>query len=468
MSEHFGVEQGAGEAARGDESVAPPPAFDAIWNEPLAERRDPWAAAHPAPSAEGTADPAEGPSPWPGASGTDEVPATGSDEARPKRRHRRLAGVGVALVVFGLAAGSAGYVLGTRGASPTSASPSNETFNLPFGSGGSARQSPGGFSIPIPRSGDDGSSGPSTSSTVPAKVRASESSLVDVNTTVDNGRASGAGTGIVLSSEGVVLTNNHVVDGATSITVTDLGNARTYQADVVGYDVHRDVAVLRLVGASGLTTAAPGNRATVGETVYAVGNAGASGGTPTVTSGSITGTNRSVTATDRFNGTSETIGGMLQTSAALISGDSGGALTTATGTVVGLNTAGSSSPLGNSGGFAIPIAPALTVAHQITAGDASASVHVGPTAMLGVDITENVSTTGAPVASVLDGTPAAAAGITAGSRIMGVAGHTVSTAAGLRSTMLMLRTGERVTLKWIDAADARHSAVITLATGPPQ
>jgi S1-C subfamily serine protease len=351
--------------------------------------------------------------------------------------------------------GSAGYLLGSR--TPSSSTPQATS---PFGNGG--------FSFSGPGLGDRSRGGVSTSSTVPAAVKASESALVDVNTTIDDGQATGAGTGIVLSAGGLVLTNNHVVDGATSISVVDLGNGQTYQANVVGYDVHRDVAVLQLVGASGLTTAVIGSAAHVGQTVYAVGNAGGTGGTPTVTTGSITGTGRSLTASDQFNGSSEGLTGMLATSAALISGDSGGALTTSSGTVVGVDTAGSSSPQGVSGGFAIPISTALTIAQQIERGAASPTVHVGATAMLGVGITSRATTSGAPVVSVPSGTPASGAGIIAGSRITRVAGHAVADASSLRAALATLRPGERVTVLWVDASGARHTARVTLATGPPQ
>ena len=388
---------------------------------------------------------------------TDGWPSVRPTVATPPRRHRRAAIAGISVLVFGLAMGSAGYLLGSGGSATPSASA------LP--NSGQGQDGPGGFSFTFP---GFGNSGDSTSSTAPAAVQRSEAALVDVNTTIDNGQASGAGTGIVLTSSGVVLTNNHVVDGATSISVTDLGNDQTYQAHVVGYDVSKDVAVLQLVGATGLTTATIGAAGTIGETVYAVGNAGGTGGTPTVTSGKITGTGKTLTANDEFNGTSETLHGMLQVSAALISGDSGGALMNGSGEVVGMDTAGSSTPQGDVGGFAVPISTAVAVAGLITHGAASPTVHVGPTAMLGVEILSRASTTGAPVASAVSGSPADVAGIAPGARITNVAGHAVASGADLRATLLTLRPGERVTVQWVDAAGAHHTAALTLASGPAQ
>ncbi|EQD35272.1 serine protease PepA, partial [mine drainage metagenome] len=163
------------------------------------------------------------------------------------------------------------------------------------------------------------------------------------NTTLNYQQSAAAGTGIVLSSNGLILTNNHVIDGATTIHVTDLGNHQTYPATVVGYDATSDVAVLRLQGASGLTTATlASSPATVGQSVYAVGNADGLGGTPTVTAGHVTSLDQSITAGDPSTGTSESLSGLIETDATLIPGDSGGALTTATGRVVGMDTAASS------------------------------------------------------------------------------------------------------------------------------
>jgi S1-C subfamily serine protease len=93
---------------------------------------------------------------------------------------------------------------------------------------------------------------------------------------------------------------------------------------------------------------------------------------------------------------------------------------------------------------------------------------VGATAMLGVGITVRASTNGAPVVSVLSGAPAAAAGIAVGSRITSIAGQPVTSGAGLRAVLFGLHEGERVTVQWVDAAGAHHTASVTLASGPPQ
>jgi S1-C subfamily serine protease len=364
-------------------------------------------------------------------------------------RGRQIFAVAASVAALALAAGAVGYLLGEHG--PTSAvSPGNGS---------------NGFNFTFP--GFGGNSNGQSSSTVPKAVQTSEKALVDINTTIDSSQATGAGTGIVLTSSGLVLTNNHVIDGASTISVTDLGNNQTYSATVVGYDVKRDVAVLQLTGASGLATASIGAAATTGQTVYAVGNAGGTGGTPTVTSGTITGTGKSVTASDAFDGTAEELHGMLQTSAALISGDSGGALMSASGQVVGMDTAGSSGS-GPVGGYAIPIATALSIAHEIEAGTATPNIHIGATALLGVQIRPGAQTTGAPVVAVVPGTPAAAAGITPGSRVTSVGGISIPNSAALRLAMTRLAVGSSVKITWVDAKGVAHSATVTLTGGSPQ
>ena len=140
-----------------------------------------------------------------------------------------------------------------------------------------------------------------TSSEIAKRV---DPALVDVVSTEGDQGAVAAGTGIVLTSNGTVLTNNHVIRGATSIKVTDVGNGRTYTAKVVGYDASRDVAVIQLQNASGLTTASLGDSSSVqtGDSVTALGNAGGKGGTPSVATGTVTALNQGITASDEGSG----------------------------------------------------------------------------------------------------------------------------------------------------------------------
>jgi S1-C subfamily serine protease len=259
---------------------------------------------------------------------------------------------------------------------------------------------------------------PLTTGQIAAKV---SPGLVDVVSTMGYQQAEGAGTGMVLTSSGEVLTNNHVVDGATSISVTDIGNGRTYHATVVGYDQHHDVAILQLQGASGLQTVNLGNSGSTaaGQRVVALGNAGGKGGAPSVVTGKVVGTNASIGASDQLAGTVEQLHGLIHHNAAIQPGDSGGPLVNQYGQVIGIDTAGGKSQSGQTQGFAIPINEAVTIARQIEAGTASATVHIGRTGLIGVQILQATQAaangvpagSGAAVAGVLPSSPAANAGL---------------------------------------------------------
>jgi S1-C subfamily serine protease len=181
-----------------------------------------------------------------------------------------------------------------------------------------------------------------------------------------------AGTGIVLTSTGEVLTNYHVITGATRITATDIGTGLTYPAKVVGYDLADDVAVLQLVGASGLPTAQLATTApSVGETVIAVGNADGAGGAPKWAAGTVSSENRSVVATNEAGKSPESLTGMLQTTTPIVPGYSGGPLVNSAGQVVGMDTSGEFTSMSKpaTAAFAIPIGSALSIANQIVAGN---------------------------------------------------------------------------------------------------
>ena len=169
-------------------------------------------------------------------------------------------------------------------------------------------------------------------------------------------RGDALGTGIVLTSNGEILTNNHVINGATSVSVTDIGNGKTYKATVVGYDVSQDIAVLQLSGASGLTTASTGDSSSVsvGDSVVALGNAGGVGGTPWVAAGSVTALNQSITASDESSGSSERLTGLIETNADIQAGDSGGPLVNSHGQVIAMDTAASATTSSAATGTAAP------------------------------------------------------------------------------------------------------------------
>jgi S1-C subfamily serine protease len=316
---------------------------------------------------------------------------------------------------------------------------------------------------------------------VEAKV---DPGLVDVVSTLDYGEGEAAGTGIVLSSSGEVLTNNHVVEGATSVAVTDIGNGKTYTATVVGYDVTSDVAVIKLQSASGLQTASLGNSSTVavGESVVAIGNAGGAGGTPSAAPGTVTGLGQSITASDESTGSAEQLANLVGTNADIQPGDSGGPLVNASGQVVAIDTAASSTfqfqfvgsqNASGTEGYAIPINEALSLAKQIESGKSSLSVHIGSSAFLGVEVATTsayyaygAAASGATVVGVLSGSPADEAGLASGVTITSVGGHTVASPTSLQDIMDKLHPGQKVTVRWVDQYGNSYKATIKLATGP--
>ncbi len=335
--------------------------------------------------------------------------------------------------------------------------------------------------------------------------------LVDINTTVGYQGEQAAGTGIVLSSNGVILTNNHVIDGATSISVTDVGNHKTYSAKVVGYDRTKDIAVLQLNNASGLQTASlDTSGVSVGENVVGVGNAGGTGGTPSAAGGTVTALNQSITASDEGDGTSEQLSGLIETNANIQPGDSGGSLVNTSGQVVGVDTAASagfSFQSNQSGqGYAIPISTATTIAKAILAGDSSSTIHIGSTAFLGVEVSatgsssssplgglgggfgglfgnsgnsgntgnsgnsgnSGSSATGASIVGVVTNGPAQEAGLAQGDVITSIGGRAVTSANDLTAQMSTFHPGDKVTVGWTDSSGTSHTATVQLSSGPPQ
>ena len=294
--------------------------------------------------------------------------------------------------------------------------------------------------------------------------------VVDITTRVDGG--GGAGTGMVLTPSGLVLTNHHVIDGATVIEVQIGGTGPTHRAHVLGYDSTHDVALLQVEDVSGLATVTIGDPSTlrVGDRVVAIGNALGSAGPHAVSPGSITALDRTISAGD-VTGSADTLHGLIQVDATLRPGDSGGPLVNGAGQVIGMNTAASAGRRARAGGnvgFAIPIDDALAIARQIQAGERSATVHIGARAILGVRVTGTGRSAagGVAVQAVDDDGPAAAAGIRAGDVITGVDGARVSTLDDLRGALDNHNPGDRVRVTWTSAAGTTRSATVQLGTGP--
>lgn len=313
-----------------------------------------------------------------------------------------------------------------------------------------------------------------TTSTVPAATDASDTQevgVVDINTTVDFGQAKAAGTGMILTSDGEILTNHHVIEGATSISVRVVATDNTYTADVVGYDATNDVAVLQLRNASGLDTVTADGTATVrvGDTIVGVGNANGDGGSASAATGTVSAVDQSITVQSESGGSAERLSNLIQVSADIISGDSGGPLYNADGAVIGMNTAASSGTADVSG-FAIPIAAALSIANGIEQGLTVGTVSIGYPAFLGVELQAGAgfgqASSTATVAGVIDGTAAAEAGIAAGSTISALGNTTITDATSLSAAVAKHQPGDSVLVRWTDASGRTHTASITLGQGP--
>jgi S1-C subfamily serine protease len=377
----------------------------------------------------------------------------------------------------------------------------------------------GAGAVPSPAS----SGGTGTAASEQQVVNKVEPGIVVISTTLQYDSEAAEGTGMVINSDGLVLTNNHVIEGSTKITARVVATGQTYPVTVVGYDKTQDVALVQLTGASHLSTVPVGNSASLkaGEKVLAMGNAEGVG-TIIPAGGSVTGLDKTITASDQGgNVTSETLHGMIETNAGIVSGDSGGPLSTLAGQVIGMDTAANSSTSGfsqqQSTGFAIPINTALSLARQIAAGHASSTIAIGYPSFMGVftdggsssnpqiqaeqqeqasgfggfggfggffgggtpscyqndaDVTVPSSVAQVGHGTLVDGvicaTPAARAGMTAGSVITAIDGHAVGAPASLTGTLAKYGPGATISVSWVSPAGQSSTSSIRLASGPPQ
>ena len=425
----------------------------------------------------------------------------------PRRRIGALSYLLVALAAGALGAGSvvALYHPASNNTSVASPQPSSSALNPnPLPTGAIPQQSP---------------SSPSTSAGEQAIVNKVAPGLVIINTTLQYNSEQAAATGMVINPDGLVLTNNHVIEDSTSITART-ANGHKYQAKVVGYDVTGDIALIQLQGASGLKTVPIGNSGSLktGDSVVGMGNAeGQNAIVPAP--GQVIALNQTITAGDQAGSvTSETLHNLIQTNADIVSGDSGGPLADSAGQVIGMDTAGNDGGFSvqqNSSGYAIPIDNALAVVRQITQNQASSTVTIGYPPFMGIYIgqgsnsdpqaqaeqqnggngfggfngngngngNQNCYTSDrnlvapANIANVNSGTlilgticggPAMAAGMTAGSVITAVNGQAIGAPDSLTGVVSKFKPGTTIKVTWVSPSGQRSTSSIKLTAGPPQ
>jgi S1-C subfamily serine protease len=290
--------------------------------------------------------------------------------------------------------------------------------------------------------------------------------VVLIDTVLNGGQ--GAGTGMVLTSSGEVLTNYHVVEGATEITVTVATTGNTYDATVVGSDETADVALLQLQDATGLDPISVDDDAvSVGDDVTAVGNAGGTG-TLSAAGGTVTSLRSTITTSSEGSVEGETLTSLIETDADVVPGDSGGPLIDDDGEVVGIDTAASTGT--EIDGYAIPIENALEVVAQIRSGEETDTVRIGSSGYLGVELAggsaQYQDVTGAEIAGVVAGGAAAAAGIAAGDVVTRIDTTMIGSAGELATAIGDHAAGDRVTISWTDTRGENHTATVTLGPSP--
>ena len=427
----------------------------------------------------------------------------------PRRRIGLLSYLAVALAAGALGAGTVVAVYHPAASSSAAPQPSS-----------SAPAPPPSAAVPPPTAGAGTNGGGQANLTGGVGQ-----GLVIINTTLQYSSEAAAGTGMVINADGLVLTNNHVIENSTKITATVAATGKNYLAKVVGYDVTGDIALIQLQNASGLHPVPTGDSSQVktGATVMAMGNAEGRSEIVTAT-GQVTGINQTITASDQGGAvTSETLHGMIETNANIVAGDSGGPLVNSAGRVIGMDTAGNDVSFNQqqpASGFAIPINTALAVAQQIRAGQASSSIVIGYPPFVGIYVGQSsssnpqqqaaqqqqqqqqqgngfggfgngfggnggsqscytndanlpVPTTIAPansgtlVIGTICGSPAATAGMTAGSVVTSVNGQAVGAPQTLHGALGKFRPGATVSLTWVTPSGQHKTANVTLTAGPP-
>jgi S1-C subfamily serine protease len=414
------------------------------------------------------------PPPWPTAPAAEPTPPSAPRTAStpvappPTTRSHRFPAVLALIGAAALMAGAAGAAVGVAVSEDST------------GANGSSLLSPESDAGSLPRrldaSSDTGATPSDPRIDVAGIAETVSPAVVNIATTLSDG-SQAAGSGMVLTSSGEVLTNSHVISGATKIEVEIGVTGDTYTAKVLGYDVEDDVALLKLNDASGMNTIDTASASSVSrnDAVVAIGNALGRFGEPTVVSGTVTALHQQVTAGDGLD--EKTLSDMIRVAASIQPGDSGGALLNDEGEVIGMNTAADAGS-GRYGyqagttGFAIPIDNAISIADEIKQGDSSNGAHIGDRALLGIVLQDPTSSPygdsyGAGVADVSAGSPADEAGMEPGSVITALDSESIRSIDDLRTVLDQFHPGDEVRVTWTDASGNRRRATVTLVKGPP-
>jgi S1-C subfamily serine protease len=392
---------------------------------------------------------------------------------QPVARRRHLLPTAAVILALGVGASGVAYGASVRqGSSSTTTTSGNQGSassqwlqpGYAYGQyGGDAQQfgeTPQQYGGDTQEFGAPDTSGQSTDSTTQAD-QTQLTGLVRIVSTMKYDEAEAAGTGLVLTSGGEVVTNHHVVADATSIKATVMSTGQTYTAKVVGTDPTSDVAVLQLVDASGLdTVTADQDSVATGDQVTAVGDGNGTTDYLSAAAGQVIAQDQSITTQSEATAAGESLTGLIEISSDVVGGYSGGATYDAEGEVLGMTTAASS---GTSDivGYAIPIATVLRIADDLESGVTNSAYSYGYPAFLGIGLGS-----GTTVGQVYDGTGAAEAGLVAGDTITSIDGTATATTAKLRAVVAAHQPGDKVNVTWTDQGGTRHTGTLTLGQGP--
>ncbi|MGJ9575656.1 S1C family serine protease [Actinotignum sp. GS-2025b] len=399
-------------------------------------------------------------------------PQFGAAPAPVKRRSKGttailvIIGMVVALLV-GTGVGYFGLAPEPQASSPSVKDPFSFQYNDGLTSPNDGRQQGGAEPyMPIPRDfptqlpgGNHGADGP-----IDRGEKVSPAGVAIINARMGSGM--GAGSGIVLTADGQVLTNYHVVMGSDAIQVEIPAAGKTYAASVIGHDEKRDVALLQLKDASGLTPAKIASTpAKQGDKVSAVGN-GRGQGYLTEIKGEVTGLGMDVRVATEDGLSFDTLKNMIVTDADVVPGYSGGPMMNAQGEVVGMNSAASQGTTSAQVyGFAIPIERALSIVEQIRAGKSDDNVTVGKNAALGITVGLSEQG-GVTVLAVGPNSGAAKAGVKEGDTILSLDGQSVSSPAQVAKQVRTHKVGDTITLEIARGGGAPQTIEVTLGESP--